>query len=56
MFSPIYLRLAGNVPPHPPKIGIILNMNTIEFFSIAFMFSPIYLRLEGKEHPPQDKT
>ena len=31
---------------------LVLNMNTIEFFSIAFMISKTYLRLEGKVPPP----
>ena len=31
---------------------LVLNMNTIEFFSIAFMFSTTYLRSEGKVPPP----
>ena len=30
-------------------------MNTIEFFSIAFMFSTTYLRLEGKVSPPRNE-
>ena len=37
----------------PKRYGfLVLNMNTIEFFSIAFMFSTTYLRLEGKVPPP----
>ena len=61
MFSPIYLRLEGNVSP-PPRIEMLdpLQMESDlarlpelrrGFFSIAFMFSPINLRLE--DVPPR---
>ena len=55
MFSTIYLRLEGNVPP--PRIEMLeaVQMETQiaetcmveDDFSIAFMFSTISLRLEG---------
>ena len=41
MFTPIYQRLEGNVPPSPRIEIFFLNMNTID--SLAFMFSLIYL-------------
>ena len=48
MFSTIYLRLEGKVPLPPPRIEIVLNMNTID--SLAFMSSLIY------PPPPQHHT
>ena len=47
MFSPIYLRLAGNVPPPPKDWHFFKHEYYRISFSIAPMFSPIYLRLEG---------
>ena len=32
MFSPIYPRLEGKVPPTPKGLKFFLNMNAIEFF------------------------
>ena len=60
LFSPIYLRLEGNVPLPPKDWNFFfkheyykfLSILPIDFFSIAFMFSPINLRLEGNVLPP----
>ena len=67
MFSPIYPRLEGNVPPPPQDwdAGALQMESDIArlpewrrwFCSVTFMFSPIYLRLEDVPPPsPRNYT